>query len=139
LRWNKTAELTGGIARPEMATRARSLPDLPTCQAGERTLLGFSRPAPRLGLAADDQDLPALGVDDLGAPIAAKPEPEVEPAPQPLDEGDLAVAVEVAQRRGHLSFPCELDRPQRGEEEERDGKDEDESEQETLLLQDSTR
>jgi hypothetical protein len=80
-----------------------------------------------------------LGVDDLRAPVAAQPQAEVEAAPQPLDERDLAVAIEVPQRRRHLAFPRELDRPQRGEEEEGEGEDEDEREQEAVPLQDSTR
>ena len=43
------------------------------------------------------------------------------------------------QRRRHLAFPRELDRPQRGEEEEGDREDEDEGQEDAVPLQDSTR
>jgi len=79
------------------------------------------------------------GVDDLRAPVGAQPQPEVEAASQPFDERDLAVAVQVPQRRRHLAVPRELDRAQRGEEEEGDGENEDEREQDAVPLQDSTR
>jgi len=78
-------------------------------------------------------------MDDLAAPVAAQPEPEVEAATEPFDEGDLAVAIEVPQRRRHLAFPRELHRPQRGEKEEGDGEDEDESQERASAPQDSTR
>ena len=80
-----------------------------------------------------------LGVDDLRAPVAAQPQPEVEAASQPFDERDLAVAVQVPQRRRHLAFPRELDRAERGEEEEGEREDEDEAQQDAVSLQDSTR
>jgi hypothetical protein len=131
--------VTGGIARPAKVTRARSLPVLPTRQAGERTLLGFLRRAARLHFAAHDQNLMTLGVDDLRAPVPAQPQPEVEATAQPLDERHLAIAVEVPQRRRHLAFPREIHGTQRGEEEEGDREDEDEGQQDPVPLQDSTR
>jgi hypothetical protein len=121
------------------ATRSRALPLLPTRRASERTLLGFFGCAARLGIAAHHQDLPALGVDDLGAPVVAQPEAEIDAASQPFGEGDLAVAIEVSQWGRHFAFPRELDGPQAREEEEGNRKDEDESQQELVALQDSTR
>ena len=129
--WERKAREGYPLPAPSPSSRPTSLP--------KRTLLGFLRRAARLRLAAHHQNLMTPGVDDLRTPVAAQPQPEVEAAAQPFDERDLAVAVQVPQRRRHLAVPRELDRAQRGEEKERDGKDEDEGEQEPLLLQDSTR
>jgi hypothetical protein len=78
-------------------------------------------------------------VDDLGAPIAAQVKPEVDAAPQPFGEGDLAVAIEVPQVRRHFALPCELDGAQAGEDEEGERKNEDEGQKRSIPLQDSTR
>jgi len=78
-------------------------------------------------------------MDDLRAPVGAQVEAEIDASAQPLGEGDLAVAVEVAERGRHLAFPRELDCAQPGKEEESDGKDEDEGQKRSIALQDSTR
>ena len=78
-------------------------------------------------------------MDDLRTPVGAQVKPEIDAAPEPLGEGDLAVAVEVSQCGRHLAFARELDRAQPGEEEEGDRKDEDESQESLVALQDSTR
>jgi len=78
-------------------------------------------------------------MDDLRAPVGAQVEPEIDASAQPLGEGDLAVAVEVAERGRDLAFPRELDCSQPGKEEESDGKDEDEGQKRSIALQDSTR
>ena len=78
-------------------------------------------------------------MDDLRTPVGAQVKPEIDAAPKPLGEGDLAVAVEIPQRRRHFAFARELDRAQPGEEEECDRKDEDEGQESLVALQDSTR
>jgi len=122
-----------------MATRPQPPPSHLTCQARKRTLLVFLRPAAGFRVAAHHQHLPALGVDDLRAPVGAQAKPEIDAAPKPFGEGDLAVAVEVAQRGRHLAFPRELDRAQAREEEEGDRKNQDECQKRPIALQDSTR
>jgi hypothetical protein len=78
-------------------------------------------------------------VDDVRASVGSSAQAEIEAAAEPLDEGNVSVAVQIAQRVRYLALAGKLHGAQTGEEEEGHREDEDEGQEGAIALQDSTR
>src|SRR5438105_7194530 len=102
----------------------------------ESSLENIARaPALRRRFASHDQRPARLYRIDILAPRdeLRRPQPEIDPAAQPLRPGHLPVAVQVAPGLRHLALAGKLHRPDSAQEKEEDGSAEDDQRQRARL------